>query len=101
MNLQNEIVKKFMEHFQFPTLREMTRITGINTSRVYRIIKGSEMKLKEYECFCQCINHHPLKDGDSKKVSGLIGKLSSSALSDIEDMIEEKLKVHQWLGARS
>lgn len=98
MNLQKETINHFMRHFNFPTLREVTKITGINTSRVYRILKGGEMKLTEFQTFCNKANRPFFPKTHSKELS-LSSVLSTSALADIEALIEEKLKCHRFLVA--
>lgn len=98
MNLQKETVNQFMKHFNFPTLREITKITGINTSRVYRILKGGEMKLSEFQTFCKKVDR-PLIPKNHSQQFPMISVLSSSALSDIEALIDEKLKLHRLTNA--
>ncbi len=47
--MQTKIIKKFRELHVGMTLRTMSDITGIQVTRLFRIINGAEMKLVEYQ----------------------------------------------------
>ena len=49
--MQTEIIKKFKECYAGFTLKSMAEITGIQVTRLFRIINGAEMKLVEYRKF--------------------------------------------------
>lgn len=55
MDLQIRIIEQVMERFNRPTLKKLSELTGIQVSRLFRILSGHEMKLGEYLQFCQCI----------------------------------------------
>ena len=56
MDLQNKVVKKFLNCFKDgPSCVELAEVLNINDTRVFRILRGSPMKLFEYERFVEFI----------------------------------------------
>ena len=51
MSLQVWIIDKYIRSTGFKTLKEISKDTGIQLTRVFRILHGKEMKLKEFEIF--------------------------------------------------
>ena len=51
VRLQGLILKKYTEVHNNPTLKFISEDTGIQITRVFRIINGHEMKISEYERF--------------------------------------------------
>lgn len=49
MSLQQEIFNQYYSAYPKSTLRSIAERTGMSISRVFRLINGHEMKLKEYE----------------------------------------------------
>lgn len=47
--LQKQVLETFMVEFDKPTLKEISELTGIQVTRVFRIINGYSMKVDEYE----------------------------------------------------
>tara|TARA_B100001971_G_C18268024_1_gene596413 strand:- start:94461 stop:94820 length:360 start_codon:yes stop_codon:yes gene_type:complete len=62
MNLQKEIIAKFNRQFPNATLKEVSKKTGIQITRVFRIINGYEMKVSEYERFYQVLTQDQNRD---------------------------------------
>jgi hypothetical protein len=51
MSLQSHILSQYRHQFPRHTLREIAHVTGIQLTRVFRILNGAPMKLEEYERF--------------------------------------------------
>ena len=51
MSLQMWVIDKYIRTTGFKTLKEISKDTGIQLTRVFRILHGKEMKLKEFEIF--------------------------------------------------
>ena len=51
MSLQTWVIDKYIRSTGFKTLKEISKDTGIQLTRVFRILHGKEMKLKEFEIF--------------------------------------------------
>ncbi|MFZ4713927.1 MAG: hypothetical protein ACOYL6_09460 [Bacteriovoracaceae bacterium] len=48
MTLQHSILVRFREHYPQASFKEIAELTGIQSTRVFRLFNGFEMKLKEY-----------------------------------------------------
>jgi hypothetical protein len=94
MELQKTILKQYLLLSQEPTLREISKVTGIQQTRVFRLLNGSEMKLSEYEIFHQHIKE---KLGATSELEVLAGKcsqnLSLESIREIENFMSRKLAV--------
>jgi predicted transcriptional regulator len=49
MNLQDSLIEKLNTTYPDITLKEISKRTGIQLTRVFRILNGYEMKVSEYE----------------------------------------------------
>lgn len=87
--LQKTIINQYQEAFPRDTLQEISRKTGIQITRVFRILNGSDMKVKEYEAFQNAIgsiftysdfvdlSKTYITNIDSKKVQFIINLMQS------------------------
>ncbi len=94
MDLQKTIFKKYFEAKGKKTLREMAEETGINLSRIFRLLNGCKMRLDEYEKFDVVIkgnNKNQLKD----LIEDCDKKLSVITLKEIEMFINRKIDLWQ------
>jgi len=51
MKLQDHILRSYRKNFPEHTLKEIAEATGLQITRVFRILNGSEMKVSEFEAF--------------------------------------------------
>ena len=51
--LQKIVINSYMEINRGSTLKEISSDTGIQLTRVFRLLNGSEMKISEYEKFME------------------------------------------------
>jgi len=56
MKLQKKVLDQYLELFGRPTLKEISNGTGIQLTRVFRLLNGRPMKLFEYEIFENLVN---------------------------------------------
>ena len=63
MDMQLKVISEFKELFPNATLKKISELTGIQITRVFRLINGREMKLSEYQSFRQVITKN-----ESKKI---------------------------------
>jgi len=98
MNAQDAILKQFMMLKKNPTLQEMSQETGIQVTRVFRLLNGSSMKLDEYLIFRSIVEEGM---GCNLTFSAMLAecsnKLSIDALKDIESYIKRKLQLFELL----
>ena len=55
MSLQSRVLKEYRQHYPLHTLREISALTGIQLTRVFRLMNGAAMKLEEFELFNEAI----------------------------------------------
>jgi len=93
MNIQKVILEQYMELFSEPTLKEIAADTGIQLTRVFRLLNGSAMKLSEYQIFQERVK---VKMGLSASLEALAFecsmKLSPTAIKELEGVLKRKLE---------
>jgi len=93
--LQTSIIQNYRAIYPDHTLKEISNLTGIQLTRVFRILNGSEMKLSEYSAFIK-ITSKP-----KKRISALfdecLQKLSEIKLKEISREIESLLKMQSTI----
>lgn len=91
MSLQSRVLNEYRQKFPNHTLREISALTGIQLTRVFRLMNGAGMKLEEFEQFSEAIGQKAeigfhggafhrnvqlaqrvLHDGELKKLTHLI-----------------------------
>ena len=94
MSLQDSILKQYMDLSKRPTLKAMSQEAGIQMTRLFRLINGSPMKLKEYEVLEQLVRE---KRGEQVGLEGLAAEcirlLSPASLGKIQITMERLLKM--------
>ncbi len=92
MDLQKNIIDQYLKINQKPTLKFISQDTGIQLTRVFRILNGAKMHLEEFEIFYQRVQS---VKSQSKSLDGLIFqcqmKLSEEALKELEESLAKKL----------
>ncbi len=92
MNLQQSVLKQFMELYQNPKFKEASKITGIQQTRFFRLVNGCEMKIGEYQILKKLVSE---KLGLSNSLQDLAGqcsiKLAQETIKEIEDHLMRKL----------
>lgn len=70
MNMQDSLIEKLNTTFPDITLKEISKRTGIQLTRVFRILNGYEMKVHEYEKLDELIRSqsHTCSFSDHMKV---------------------------------
>lgn len=94
MTLQQKTINRYRQFFPNDTLRETSKRTGIQMTRVFRLFNGMNMKVKELEVFEQVINQ---KIAENPNYSLLIeameeasAVLTNEELAKITDYITRK-----------
>lgn len=99
MEEQSLILKEYMELTKYPSLREMSKDTGIQLTRLFRIINGMEMKLKEYLLLKRKIE----EKAETRNLSHLAFKCESAlpirARNELEELMGRYLKQQTLLAA--
>jgi|SaaInlStandDraft_2_1057019.scaffolds.fasta_scaffold414876_1 hypothetical protein len=98
MKEQKEIIKQYMELNNNPTMRWVSADTGIQLTRVFRLMNGCLMKLDEYFAFK---NKVIKKLSSSYSFSALAmqceDKLSQASLAELSQYMKRSLKQKRFL----
>ena len=93
--LEKEIIRRYRQVFPHDTLKVISQKTGIQITRVFRIMNGKPMKVSELESFENILN---IECGEKKNLTEIdrLTKLAAATLSvgeleHIIKIIERKL----------
>lgn len=96
MSLQIKTIQKYKLLFPQETLREVSARTGIQITRVFRILNGKQMKLKEFEAFENAIVSKIAEKKDFSYLNNLIDEvsalLSNEEIIKISNYVERKIQ---------
>jgi hypothetical protein len=94
MKMQEDVIQRYRQAYPKDKLREMSRRTGINLTRIYRIINGKEMSVGELEIFNNLIDEQLNSRPEYSKLQELIENAFSlytkSEINKLIDLIERK-----------
>lgn len=102
MNLQQRTLRQYMNMRNHPSLRQISAETGIQQTRVFRLLNGARMRLDEWEIFNRAISDEMT---DLEKLArDCISELSLDQLNELRTQMAKKLEwkrsidqVHQRL----
>ncbi len=101
MLLQKKIISEYKELYPKHTLQKISNHTGIQITRVFRIMNGQEMKLSEYQAFQEAI--HKKQDNQNGEFLKLIEEslflLSSESIQEIKIGLMRKLSLKKMMSA--
>jgi hypothetical protein len=93
MDLQKTILNQYMLLNEKPTLKKISEDTGIQLTRVFRILNGSTMKLSEYQVFNRRVKEKMgLTEGLEAIAFECSLKLSADAIKDLEVFLKRKIE---------
>jgi hypothetical protein len=87
--VQDEILWQFKSNYGHLTLREMSCLTGIQLTRLFRIFNGSKMRLEEYALLRKTL---PEKESELLSLaSRCLNSLSAAGICELEQLLQRKL----------
>lgn len=99
MSLQKSIIKQYKEIYPQDKLKDISKKTGIQITRIFRIFRilnGSEMKLREYEIFEQIINQTTNNAAIVKLAKSCLASLSSARRQSLVSNMQQALKLNSF-----
>jgi len=95
MNLQRRTINRYRQIFPTDTLREISSRTGIQITRVHRLLSTNKpMKVGELEAFERCIQEKNAENPNLLRLGEVLNQasvfLEQDELSKIIDYIERK-----------
>lgn len=96
MSMQKIALKQFHECYPHAKLKEISEQTGIQITRVFRILNGAEMKVSELERFQEATNTNKANQSfiDISRRCAL--NLSEGRRKFIQGIMEQSLKLHSF-----
>jgi len=99
MQLQQKILRDYRKCFPQDTLKEMNQRTGIQMSRIFRIMNGMEMKVTEYENMVQAISQEKLGKRNYHRVHTICRYLSQednqNKLNEIFSFLDYQMELYR------
>ena len=100
MRGQMEIIRQYMELNDNPTMRWISIDTGIQLTRVFRLINECQMKLEEYFIFRNKVMEKLNTDKDfSALAMECEDKLSVSSIAELSQLMKRALKQKRFLNS--
>ncbi len=93
MELQKKILQQYTSLKSNPTLKEISADTGIQVTRIFRIMNGAMLHLNEYEIFYQRVLDLKQSRSANNLWDECLVQLSPETLSEFEMTFKKKL----WL----
>ena len=96
MSLQDKTIQRYRLFFPQETLRQISERTGIQITRVFRLLNGKPMKLGEFEAFEGAVQMKLNENRSFGRLNSLLEEASSlltnDELSRLADYVERKIE---------
>jgi hypothetical protein len=100
MDLQQKTLRRYRQFFPKETFREISKRTGINITRVYRLFHGRTMNVEEFEIFEKAISHRISESPNfcqfTKMMEDASAVLTNEELGKLTEYITRKLKARTY-----
>lgn len=98
MELQKRIIQQYLDLNPNITLRKISSDTGIQMTRVFRILNGSEMKIAEYEIFRKKVTEQLGLCGVLEELAHECSiSLSNDSIKEIEGLMKRKIQIKKLM----
>lgn len=92
MQVQKELIESYLKKTSYPGLKEIAAQTGLNISRVFRILNGAKLKLDEYLIFKNLVDDK-ISDKSEEEFVALLKRLTQKEAKDeIFNFIERSIR---------
>ncbi len=93
MEKQKFIIDEYLKIFNNPTIKFISNNTDIQSTRVFRLLKGHEMRISEYQKFQQAISQQRgEKDKRYKYIDIFKNSVTKLSEESIDTFINELIK---------
>jgi hypothetical protein len=100
MNLQKKTIQRYKQFFPNETLRETSARTGIQITRVFRLLNGKAMKVGELEAFERAIAYRiaekPAYAALSSSIETASTLLTDEELRKLAEYVQRKLALKNY-----
>ncbi len=95
MSLQQKTIQRYRQFFPDDTLREVSGRTGIQITRVFRLLSGKNMKVAELEAFERVIRLKVAENPSFARMTDVIEEasaiLTNEELAKIAEYVQRKV----------
>jgi len=95
MTLQQKTLQRYRQLFPNETLREISHRTGIQITRVFRLLNGKTMKVVELEAFEKAINQKIAENPSYANLTTIVEEasciLTNEEISKVTEYISRKV----------
>lgn len=102
MESQRQILQNYLELYANPSMRAIADDTGIQLTRVFRLMNGSKMKFEEYQIFTKKIQ---LKQGCQLDLQNLFSQfilvMPERAQSELSKLLYRQLELRKLLNSEN
>ncbi len=96
MSLQHKTIQRYRLFYPQETLRQMSERTGIQITRVFRLLNGKPMKLGEFEAFEGAVQSKLNENKSFGRLQSLLEEsaslLTNEELARLGDYVERKIE---------
>ncbi len=101
MTVQKSLLDNYLKKYGRPTLKEISLMTGINATRVFRVLNGAKLKLDEYLIFKNLVNDlsaEKMEEDFLNLIQGLHDQQMKKEIFQFAERVvrKEKLKFNQF-----
>ncbi len=101
MREQRQIIEAFRNIYGAITYREISEILGIQTTRVFRVFNGHEMKLSEYIRMKSIVEKNSETDGVLiKLIKDNEGVLNRADIKDVKVILSRRIALRNLLNTQ-
>ena len=97
MSLQKKVLKQYLDFYGKKTFKQISEETGIQLTRVFRIMNGYPMKLPEYEIFQKLIQGKSIEKPMEEELETCGLEFSSKSMERLKKNIHRTLRLKQIL----
>jgi len=92
--LQEKTLRDFYQKYNNPTLKIVSKLTGIQMTRVFRLSNGSKMKLEEYEIFKRLIVEERAEESELTNLIMKFEKIAKqSSIDQVSNLLTRNIKI--------
>ncbi len=94
MKLQDWIIDKYTNLYGLKTLKEISKDTGIQVTRVFRLMHGKEMKIGEFEIFQEKVFNNFEKGASILDLANeCLLKLGNQKIEEVDEFLRRTLNI--------
>ena len=100
--MQENILKSYQQQFPKNTFLQISKQTGIQITRIFRIFNGSEMKINEYFIFKDLLENSKGVDEEFRNLFEFaLTNFPVNSLEELKDYLDRKQRVFHFKNTKN